>query len=232
MSQEFSRTKMLFGEENMQKLKNARVAVFGLGGVGSYVAEGLCRGGVYHLTLVDHDTVDLSNLNRQLIATYQTLGMPKAEAAKERLLCINPQAEIEAVRMFVDKDSILGLPFSKFDYVVDAVDTVTAKILLIQQAKAQNVPVISCMGTGNKLDSRKFCFADISQTSVCPLARVMRKELKDRGITGVKVLYSTEPPQKCEVVLKGNKQVPASVSFVPSVAGLMIAGEVILDLLK
>ena len=226
----------------MEKLKNAHVAIFGIGGVGGYVAEALARSGVSHLDLIDNDDVALSNLNRQIIALHSTIGRPKVDVMKERILDINPEAEVFAHKCFYLPETKDQFDFSKYDYVVDAVDTVTAKLQIIMQAKAADVPVISSMGAGNKVDPTKFEVADISQTSVCPLARVMRQECKKRGIKNVKVVYSKEKPvvtHKAEgtvTELKGTAPTatpaPASCAFVPSVAGLIIASEVIKDLIK
>ena len=235
MDNQFSRTELLIGEEGIKKLNNAKVAIFGLGGVGSYVVEGLARAGIGNFILVDNDKVDITNLNRQIIATHKTLGMPKVEVEKQRRLDINPNANVEIYQEFF-------MPESKdfFDksisYVVDAIDTVTAKIELIVRANKLNVPIISSMGTGNKLDPTRFEVTDIYKTSICPLAKVMRKELKSRGIQKLKVVYSKEEPLK-PVKMEENdkiskKQTPGSVSFCPSVAGLIVAGEVIKDILN
>ena len=240
--QQFVRTEALFGKENMEKLARARVAVFGVGGVGGYVVEALARSGIGHIELIDHDTVSESNLNRQIIATYDTVGKYKVDVMKERILSINPSAEVVAHKCFYLPENKAEFDFSQYSYVVDAVDTVTAKIAIIEEAKGMNVPVISSMGTGNKLDPTQFEITDISKTSVCPLAKVMRKELKNRGIKDVKVLYSKEQPitpldilsetkDEQENPLQGRKKaVPGSVSFVPSAAGLIIASCVIKDL--
>ena len=229
----FSRTQFVLGSDAMEKLKNARVAIFGLGGVGGYVAEALARSGVGALDLVDHDTISLTNLNRQLFATHSTVGQSKAEAAKARVLDINPEAEVTARMDFFSPDTKEAFDFSSYDYVVDAIDTVSGKIALVEQAKAANVPVISSMGAGNKLDATAFEIADITKTSVCPLARVMRRELKKRGIDHLKVVYSKEEPLPSSVVdEESGKPVPGSIAFVPSVVGLIIAGEVITDLAK
>lgn len=225
MQNQFLRTESLIGKENLQKLHRAKVAIFGLGGVGSYVVEGLARAGIGNFMLVDSDTVDVTNLNRQIIATTGTLGLPKVEVAQKRILEIYPEAKVEALQTFFLPDSPEILD-ETMDYVVDCVDTVTAKIELVVRAKKLNIPIISCMGTGNKLDPTKFEVADIYQTSVCPLAKVMRKELKARNIEDLKVVYSKEEPMKTET------KVPGSVSFVPSVAGLILAGEVVKDLIK
>ena len=235
----FSRTALLLGDAGMEKLKNARVAVFGLGGVGGYVVEALVRSGVGALELVDHDTVSRTNLNRQLLATVSTVGQPKAEAAKARVLEINPCAQVTARCEFFGPQTAEQFDFTGYSYVVDAIDTVTGKLALVTAAQAAGVPIISCMGTGNKLDPTKFQIADISKTSVCPLARIMRKECARRGIKHLKVLYSTEDPipsapvsSLTEELPEGRRALPGSVAFVPSVAGLIIAGEVIKDIIK
>lgn len=225
MQNQFLRTESLIGKENLQKLHKAKVAIFGLGGVGSYVVEGLARAGIGNFVLVDKDIVDVTNLNRQIIATSETLGLPKVQVAQKRILEIYPEAKVEVLQTFFLPDSPEILD-KTMDYVVDCVDTVTAKIELVERAKKLNIPIISCMGTGNKLDPTKFEVADIYQTSVCPLAKVMRKELKARNIGNLKVVYSKEEPMKTET------KVPGSVSFVPSVAGLILAGEVVKDLIK
>ena len=231
----FTRTRLLLGDSAMEKLKNARVAVFGLGGVGGYVVEALARSGVGALDLIDHDTVSLTNINRQLLALHSTVGMSKAEAAKRRVLDINPEARVVAHEKFYGPDTADGFDFAQYDYIVDAIDTVTAKLALIARAKEAGKPILCCLGTGNKLDPTKFQITDISKTSVCPLARVMRKECAKRGYKGVKVLFSTEEPleplgQSAEEMPEGRRALPGSVSFVPSAAGLIIAGEVIRDL--
>lgn len=218
----FQRTKQLIGEENFNLLTDKKIAIFGLGGVGSYVFEGLVRSGIGNFILVDKDLVDISNINRQLLAYQSTLGQAKVQVAKARGLDINPQVNIEIYELFYLKDTMSQVDLEGVDYIVDAIDNVTAKLLLIEKAKALNIPIIVSLGTGNKIDNTKFQITDISKTHTCPLAKVMRKELKARGINKVKVIYSTEAP-----VLK--KQVPASISFVPSVAGLMIAGQVVND---
>ena len=232
----FSRTELLLGENAMEKLKNATVAVFGLGGVGSFVAEALARSGVGKLILVDHDTVSQTNINRQLFATHSTIGLYKAEVAAARMLDINPNISVTAKKVFFGPNTQEEFDFSEYSYVVDAIDTVTGKLALIDAAKAANTPIISSMGTGNKLDPTKFQIADISKTSVCPLARIMRKECAKRGIKHLKVLFSTEDPIKTgecatEELPEGRRALPGSVAFVPSVAGLIIAGEVIKDLI-
>ena len=235
----FSRTALLLGQEAMQKLKNAKVAVFGLGGVGGYVVEALARSGVGSLELVDHDTVSLTNLNRQILATRSTVGMAKAEAAAQRVLDIDPEIQVTARQEFFGPDTAHTFDFSSYSYVVDAIDTVTGKLALITAAQAAGVPILSCMGTGNKLDPTRFQIADITKTSVCPLARIMRKECAKRGIRHLKVLFSTEDPipsdpsaLQTEELPQGRRALPGSVAFVPSVAGLIIAGEVIKDLTK
>ncbi len=235
----YSRTRLLLGSAAMDKLKNAHVAVFGLGGVGGYVVEALARSGVGTLTLVDHDTVSMTNLNRQLLATRQTLGMEKALAARDRVHAIDPDIRVHALCRFYGPDTAQDFDFSAYDYVVDAIDTVTGKLALVTAAQAVGTPILSCMGTGNKLDPTRFQIADITKTSVCPLARVMRKECAKRGIRHLKVLFSTEDPLpsdpesiSSEELPEGRRALPGSVAFVPSVAGLIIAGEVIKDLTK
>ena len=233
----FSRTRLLLGEDAMGKLRNATVAVFGLGGVGGYTVEALARSGVGSLVLIDHDTISLTNINRQILATHATVGMDKAEAARLRVLDINPQIHVEAQKEFFGPDTADTFDFSEYSYVVDAIDTVTGKLALVQAAQAANVPILCSMGTGNKLDPTKFQIADITKTSVCPLARIMRKECAKRGIKHLKVLFSTEDPLSpglpdTEELPEGRRALPGSVAFVPSVAGLIIAGEVIKDLIK
>ena len=235
MNEQFLRTAMLLGEDAMERLKNAHVAVFGIGGVGGYAVEALARAGIGHLSLIDSDTISLSNLNRQLLATHSTLGMPKVEAAKARILDINPAAQVETYPVFYTPETAHLLDFTRFDYIVDAIDTVTGKLALVEQANAAHTPIICCMGTGNKLDASAFQVADISKTSMCPLARVMRKELGKRGIKHLKVVYSQEEALtptgwEAEAAAIGKRQIPGSVSFVPGAAGLILAGEVIKDL--
>lgn len=234
MSGEFSRTELLLNEEGMDRISAARVAVFGLGGVGSYVTEALARCGVGSLTLVDHDSVSVTNINRQLYALHSTVGRSKAQVAKERIADISGDILVNTYETFYNADTAELFDFHMYDYIVDAIDTVTSKILLIENAKKCGTPIISCMGTGNKLDPSRFEIADISKTMVCPLAKAVRTELRRRGIRKVKVLYSKEKPLKCADTeeTRGNtgRPVPGSISFVPSVAGLMIAGEVIRDL--
>lgn len=240
MLDQFSRTKLLIGRNAIEKLNNSKVAIFGIGGVGSFVVEGLVRAGIQNFIIVDNDKVSLSNLNRQLIATTETIGRLKVEVAKERILEINPNANVEIHQEFFMPNSREILNKS-VDYIVDAVDTVTAKIELAMRANKLNIPIISSMGTGNKLDPTKFEVADIYKTSICPLAKVMRKELRKRGIERLKVVYSKEEPILYNTFegnsiednkFKTKKQVPGSISFVPSVAGLIISGEVIKDLIK
>ena len=227
-----SRTEALLGMEGVKRLENSTVAVFGIGGVGGYVAEALARSGVGHLELIDHDTVSVSNINRQIVALRSTVGKYKVDVMKERVLDINPEAEVVAHKCFYLPETANQFDFTKYDYIIDAVDTVTAKIEIIVNAKKVGTPVISCMGTGNKLNPTLFEVSDIYKTSVCPLARVMRRELKQRGIKSLKVVYSKEEPIKSEIAdSETGKTVPASISFVPSVAGLIIAGEVIKDLI-
>ena len=218
----------------MERLFGAHVAVFGIGGVGGYVVEALARSGVGSFTLVDNDEVSVSNINRQIIATFDTVGRYKTEVMKERILSVNPQAKVEIRNCFFLPEQAASFDFSQYDYVVDAIDTVTAKIQLIIQAKEAGVPVISCMGTGNKLNPAMLKITDIYKTSVCPLAKVMRKELRKRGIENLKVLYSEEEPRipstSEEELPKGRRAIPGSTSFVPPAAGLFIAAEVVRDL--
>lgn len=224
----FSRAELLLGEEALEKLRSARVALFGIGGVGSFAAEALARGGVGHITLVDRDTVSITNINRQLIALHSTVGKEKTAVMAERIADISPETEVETYPVVYGAENRDLLDFSTYDYVIDAIDTVTSKLILIEEAKKAGVPVISCMGTGNKFHPERFEVTDISKTSVCPLAKVMRKELKVRGIKNVKVVYSKEEPQKpAESPETGKRQIPGSLSFVPPVAGLLLAGEVI-----
>ena len=235
MREEFSRMGLLLGEEALSRLEGARVAVFGLGGVGGYTVEALARAGIGHLDLIDSDTVSVSNRNRQILATRSTLGLPKTEAAKRRVLDINEEAQVTTWELFYNADTADQIDLSKYDYIVDAIDTVTAKLLLIQRAHEVGTPIISCMGTGNKLDPTAFQVADISKTAMCPLARVMRKELGKRGIKHLKVVYSQEEAMtphgaEEEMAALGKRQIPGSVSFVPGAAGLILAGEVIRDL--
>ena len=233
----YSRTGLLLGEEAMQKLRGAKVAVFGLGGVGGYVAEALARSGVGALELVDHDTISITNINRQILATRSTVGQSKAEAAKNRVLDIDPDIAVTARMEFFSPDTAENFDFSGYSYVVDAIDTVTGKLALVTAAQAVGTPIISCMGTGNKLDPTQFQITDITKTSVCPLARIMRKECAKRGIRHLKVLFSKEDPLPpaaaiTEELPEGRRALPGSVAYVPSVAGLIIAGEVIKDLIR
>lgn len=238
MQKQFLRTQMLLGKEAMEKLENSRVAVFGIGGVGGYVCEALIRSGVGKFELIDSDKVDITNINRQIIATTKTIGMYKTDVMKERMLDINPDAEITVRNCFFLPDNANEFPFENYDYIVDAVDTVSAKIGLVIEAQKRNIPIISCMGAGNKLDGSQFKVSDIFKTKMCPLAKVMRTELKKRGVKKLKVVYSEEKPLKpIAGVLQDNENkgtarraVPGSVAFVPSVAGLIVAGEVVKDL--
>ena len=232
MNEAFSRTELMFGEGAMKKLKYSRVAVFGVGGVGGYVVEALARSGVGAIDVIDNDTVSASNINRQIIATTKTIGEYKVDAAKRRILEINPDARVTTHKMFFMPDVSDKLDFNDFDYIVDAIDTVTGKIEIIKKASLTGVKVISSMGTGNKLDPTKLEVADIYKTSVCPLARVMRHELKKHGIKKLKVVYSKEEPIKAIAKGEGSSHAPASNAFVPSVAGLIIASEVIKDIIK
>lgn len=237
MADRFSRTALLLGDDAINKLKTKHVAVFGLGGVGGYVTEALARSGVGKITVTDNDVVSESNINRQIIALTSTVGKKKTELWKERIKDINPEAEVEALDMFVGRENADEIDFSAFDLVVDAVDTVTAKLVIIEKAKKAGCKVISAMGTGNKTRPELFEISDVSKTSVCPLARVMRKELKARGITGVKVLYSTEdavkPDENADVRAENVKRraLVGSLPYVPSVAGLLIAAEAVRELL-
>ncbi|MBR0388096.1 MAG: tRNA threonylcarbamoyladenosine dehydratase [Clostridia bacterium] len=234
METPFSRTQMLLGPEAMEKLQQSRVAVFGIGGVGGYVVEALARAGVGALDLVDHDRIALSNLNRQIIATRETLGEYKVDVAEARIHSINPDCKVTVHRIFFLPETREQFVFSDYDYVVDAIDTVAGKLALVETAKAAGTPVICAMGAGNKLDPSAFRVADIYETSVCPLARVMRSECRKRGIDRLKVVYSTEPPlqplEQSEASASARRSTPGSVSFVPSVAGLILAGEVVRDL--
>ena len=250
MLNQFSRTELLVGADGMERLKNARVAVFGIGGVGGYTVEALARSGVGTLDLIDDDKVCLTNINRQIIATRSTVGKYKVDVAKDRVLDINPDAHVNIYKTFYMPDTAEQFDFSQYDYVVDAIDTITGKIELIMQADRTNTPIISSMGAGNKMDPTAFKVADIYKTSVCPLAKVMRRELKKRGIRKLKVVYSEEKPitpvDDMAISCKTNcicppvtvrkctqrRQVPGSNAFVPSVVGLIIAGEVIKDILK
>ena len=233
MDNQFTRTEKLIGKENVERIHTKKVAIFGLGGVGSFVMEGLARAGIENFILVDKDEIDITNLNRQIIATHKTIGKPKVEVAKNRILEINPNARVEIFQEFFMPET-QGILDDTIDYIVDCVDTVTAKIELVVRANEMNIPIMSSMGTGNKLDPTKFEIVDIYKTSVCPLAKVMRKELKNRGIKKLKVIYSKEKPIAINNSNETNskKITPGSVSFVPSVAGLIIAGEVIKDIIE
>lgn len=226
----FTRTELLLGPQAMQNLASARVAVFGVGGVGGYAVEALVRSGIGAIDIFDRDTVDRSNINRQLIATVDTVGRPKTEVLKERIHSINPDCVVTAHQCFYMPDNADHYDLSIYSYVIDAVDTVTAKLELAVRSKAAGVPIISAMGAGNKLDPTAFKVADLSKTSMCPLAKVMRRELRQRGITHMKVLYSEEPPHSSGAYSDSGKPIPGSIAFVPSVAGLIIAGEVIKDI--
>ena len=232
---QFSRTQLLLGEESTQRLKTSRVAIFGIGGVGGYTAEALARAGVGTLDLVDSDSVSITNINRQLFATHSTVGRLKVEVAKERVLDIYPDAVVNARPVFYTPETADQFDFSQYDYIVDAIDTVTGKLCLAERAFAAGTPIISCMGAGNKLDGTAFRVADISKTTICPLARVMRKELKKRGISHMKVVYSLEEAltpvgAEEEMAATGKRQIPGSAPFIPGIAGLLLAGEVIKDL--
>ena len=240
MSNQFSRTQMMFGKEAMEKLENSRVAVFGLGGVGGYTVEALARSGIGTLDLFDHDIVSITNINRQIYATTKTVGKYKTDIAKERILDINPDALVNIYKMFFLPENSHEVDFAKYDYVVDAIDTVSGKIELVIKSIEYDVPIISSMGAGNKIDPTKFKVADIYDTQICPLAKVMRRELKKRGVKSLKTVYSTEPAIST-IVLENTeteqtqklqkRHIPGSNAFVPSVAGLIIAGEVIKDLI-
>ena len=231
VSEQFSRTAYVYGEQAIEKLNNARVAVFGVGGVGGFICEALARAGVGQIDIFDRDTVSVSNINRQIIALHSTVGQSKVEVMKKRILDINPNCKVEAHEVFYLPDNANDFDLSRYDYIADAVDTVAAKLEIIVRAKALSVPVISAMGAGNKTDPTRFEVADISKTTVCPLARVMRRELKARGINHVRVVYSTEPARPGgEVDAVTGKSIPGSLSFVPSVMGLIMAGEIIKDI--
>ena len=237
MIEQFSRTEMLLGEAAMERLYKAKVAVFGVGGVGGYVVEALARCGIGRLDLCDSDTVSVSNLNRQILATHSTVGMLKVEAARKRIADINPACEVRTYPFFYLPDTADRFDFTEYDYIVDCIDTVTGKLQLVERAVAAGTPIICSMGTGNKLEASAFQVADISKTSMCPLSRIMRKELKKRGINHLKVVYSQEEaptPAVDEEELKrtGKRQIPGSTAFVPGAAGLILAGEVVKDLVK
>ena len=235
MREQFLRTEMLLGTRALERLQGARVAVFGLGGVGGYAVEALARSGVGSLDLIDNDTVSVSNLNRQILATHSTVGMRKVDAARQRVLDINPECQVRTYPVFYTPETADSFDFTQYDYIVDAIDTVTGKLAQVEHARAAGTPIICCMGTGNKLDASAFQVADISKTSMCPLARVMRRELAKRGIRHLKVVYSQEEALtptgwEEEAAALGKRQIPGSVAFVPGAAGLLLAGEVIRDL--
>ena len=236
MINEFSRTELLLGAEGMEKLKNARIAVFGIGGVGGYVVEALARSGVGAIDMIDNDAISLTNINRQIIALRSTIGKPKVEVAAARVRDINPDCTVRVHQTFYTPETAEQFDFTQYDYVIDAIDTVTGKLQLVMQAKEAGTPIISSMGTGNKLDPTAFEVADLSETTFCPLARIMRKELRRRGVEHLKVVYSKEdaltPEGECEEPSPGRRSVPGSAAFVPSVAGLIIAGEVIKDIVN
>ena len=235
MNEQFLRTAMLLGEAAVEKLQNARVAVFGIGGVGGYTVEALARAGIGRIDVIDSDTISRSNINRQLLATHSNVGMSKVEAARLRILDINPHCVVRTHEVFYTPETADRFDFTEYDYIVDAIDTVTGKLALVERAIAAGTPVICCMGTGNKLDASAFQVADISKTTMCPLARIMRKELGKRGIKHLKVVYSQEEALtptgwEEEAAVLGKRQIPGSVSFVPGAAGLILAGEVIKDI--
>lgn len=237
MQSQFSRTELLLGSTAMERLAKARVAVFGIGGVGGYAVEALARSGIGTLDLIDNDTVGFTNLNRQIIATHDTVGMLKVDVAKARILSINPDAVVHTHPVFFLPETAEQFDFSVYDYIIDAIDTVTGKLCIIEKAVAAGVPVISCMGTGNKLDPTKLQVTDISKTSFCPLARIMRKELRNRGIHHLKVVYSTEEAltpvgAEAEAAALGKRTIPGSTAFVPGAAGLILASEIIRYLTK
>lgn len=232
MDTRFSRTELLLGEDAIKKLNNSHIIIFGIGGVGGFALEALARSGVGNIDIVDSDVVSESNINRQIYALQNTVGKYKVDVAEERIKQINPNIKLSTFTTFYLPETAKQFDFQKYDYIIDAIDTVTGKIDLIVNADKMNTPIISSMGTGNKLDPTKFEVADIYETSVCPLARVLRRELKDRGIKKLKVVYSKEEPIKTNCFDENNKMIPASISFVPSVAGLIIAGEVIKDIIK
>lgn len=237
MANQFTRSELILGESSTAALSQCTVAVFGMGGVGSYAVEALARAGIGHFILVDNDVVDVTNINRQLIATHETLGKPKVAVARDRIVAINPLARVDPRQVFYGEATRGEIDLSRCDYVVDCIDTVSAKIILAEETARLGVPLISSMGTGNKLDPTRLEISDISKTSVCPLARVMRRELRKRGIQKLKVIYSREEPRHPIAPADAPKEdsgrpVPGSVSFVPSVAGLILAGEVIKDLLR
>ena len=240
MADQYCRTRLLLGQDGLEKLRNAHIALFGLGGVGGYAAEALARAGVGHMDLIDDDTISITNLNRQILATHSSVGKYKVDVAADRIRDIDPSIEVRTFRTFYLPETAQQFDFSQYDYILDAIDTVTGKLMLIAQAKEAGTPVISCMGTGNKLDATAFEVADISKTSGCALARIMRKECAKRGLKGVKVVYSKELPKEQDASVEIEPQregstrrsTPGSVAFVPAVAGLIMAGEVIKDLCK
>ena len=227
MDNQFTRTEILIGNNALEKLKQSRIAIFGIGGVGGYIVEALARAGIENLDLIDNDSINITNINRQIIALHSTIGKTKVDVAKDRILDINPNINIKTFKTFFSPETSKDFDFSKYDYIVDAIDSVTGKFELVLKAKETNIPIISCMGTGNKLHPEMFEITDIYKTSVCPLAKVMRTELKKRGVKKLKVLYSKEYPIKQE-----GQRIPASISFTPSVAGLIIAAEVIRNIIE
>lgn len=239
MLTQFSRSELLLGPESTEILRKKYIAIFGIGGVGSYLAEALARSGIGHFILFDPDKVCITNINRQLIANHKTIGKYKVEVMKERILDINPDADVVTYKCFYSSSNVDEYDFSEYSYILDCIDTISSKLLIIEQAKKNHIPILSCMGTGNKLDPTKLLLSDINKTSVCPLARVMRQELKKRNITKVNVLFSREPPIRLKLTeeRRGSadtlfpRPVPGSVSFVPSAAGLIIAAEVVKELL-
>ena len=235
MNEQFLRTAMLLGSEAVERLQKARVAVFGIGGVGGYTVEALARSGIGQLDVIDNDTVSISNINRQILATHSTVGMPKVEAARQRILDINPNCQVRTHQVFYTPETAPQFDFAEYDYIVDCIDTVTGKLALVERAMEAGTPVICCMGTGNKLDASAFQVADISRTTMCPLARIMRKELGKRGIKHLKVVFSQEEALtptgwEEEAAALGKRQIPGSVAFVPGAAGLILAGEVVKDI--
>lgn len=233
MTDLYDRTRMLIGQEGLDKLQHAHVLVAGVGGVGSFAAEALARAGVGTITLLDHDIVDITNLNRQIHATQDTIGQAKVTVMANRIRSINPEIHVHKIQAFLLAENLHVLEDVQYDYMIDAVDTVTAKLALVEFARAHHTPIICSMGTANKLDATKFEITDIGKTHTCPLARVMRKELRDRGIVeGVEVLYSTAKPIQLQVVEQGERSIPGSISYVPSVAGLLLAGHVIQQLIE
>ena len=228
MENQFQRTEILIGKENLEKLKQCRVAIFGIGGVGSYVAEGLVRAGVYKFILIDNDKIDITNINRQIHATHKTIGEYKVEEMKKRMQEINPNAEIKIIKEFVTENNIEEILNEKIDYIIDAIDTVKSKLEIIKKAKQKNIPIISSMGTANKLDPTKLEITDIYKTSICPLAKVIRKKLRQLEINDLKIVYSTEKPLQ----IAEQKSNLGSISYVPSVAGLIIASEVVKDIIE